>query len=142
MMAITIAQPWAQLLVWGAKAYETRSWRTRHRGRLLIHAGKLFTQAQRELCLREPFRSLLKARGIARPEQLPLRAIVGSVKVIDCVDVDELSADLSERERALGDFGPGRWAWRLGNRRVFASPMGWRGHRGLFEVTMESHAAG
>ena len=39
MRAITIRQPWAELIVRGDKDVENRSWRTRHRGPLLIHAG-------------------------------------------------------------------------------------------------------
>lgn len=39
MRAITIRQPWAELIVLGKKDVENRSWRTRHRGPLLIHAG-------------------------------------------------------------------------------------------------------
>lgn len=45
MKALTIWQPWASLIIMGAKAYEFRKWdfRTRERGlvgqRILIHAG-------------------------------------------------------------------------------------------------------
>ena len=39
MRAITIRQPWAELILRGEKDVENRSWRTNHRGLLLIHAG-------------------------------------------------------------------------------------------------------
>lgn len=39
MRAITIRQPWAQLIVDGHKPIENRSWSTKWRGPLLIHAG-------------------------------------------------------------------------------------------------------
>lgn len=39
MKALTIRQPWAQLIAIGAKTIETRSWPTKHRGRIAIHAG-------------------------------------------------------------------------------------------------------
>jgi hypothetical protein len=39
MRALSILQPWATLLLSGAKHYETRSWKTDYRGPLLIHAG-------------------------------------------------------------------------------------------------------
>lgn len=38
--AITIRQPWASLIAAGVKTIETRSWSTRYRGPLLVHAGK------------------------------------------------------------------------------------------------------
>lgn len=40
MKALTIRQPWASLIALGVKHIETRSWSTRYRGPLVIHAGK------------------------------------------------------------------------------------------------------
>ena len=40
LRAITIRQPHAHLILTGEKPIEHRSWRTHHRGPLLIHAGK------------------------------------------------------------------------------------------------------
>jgi hypothetical protein len=37
--ALTIRQPWASLVALGVKTIETRSWSTKYRGPLLIHAG-------------------------------------------------------------------------------------------------------
>ena len=39
MKALTIRQPWASLIAAGVKTIETRSWSTRYRGPLAIHAG-------------------------------------------------------------------------------------------------------
>ena len=41
LIAISIKQPWAALIVAGLKTVEVRTWPTRRRGRVLIHAGKL-----------------------------------------------------------------------------------------------------
>ena len=40
MKAITLWQPWAQLIAIGEKRYETRSWETKYRGMIAIHAAK------------------------------------------------------------------------------------------------------
>ncbi len=40
MKVITIKQPWASLIVAGLKKYEFRTWNTKYRGDILIHAGK------------------------------------------------------------------------------------------------------
>ena len=40
-VAISIKQPWAALLVVGLKTVEVRTWPTRRRGPVFIHAGKL-----------------------------------------------------------------------------------------------------
>ena len=40
MKAITIKQPFATLIAEGLKEYEFRTWKTKYRGDILIHAGK------------------------------------------------------------------------------------------------------
>ena len=40
MKVITIKQPWATLITEGLKEYEFRTWKTKYRGDILIHAGK------------------------------------------------------------------------------------------------------
>ncbi len=40
MKVITIKQPWASLIAKGYKEYEFRTWKTKYRGDILIHAGK------------------------------------------------------------------------------------------------------
>ena len=42
MLALSIQQPWAWLIVNGHKGVENRDWDTRQRGDILIHAGKKF----------------------------------------------------------------------------------------------------
>lgn len=43
MKAITLWQPWASLVAIGAKTIETRSWATKYRGPLAIHAAARLT---------------------------------------------------------------------------------------------------
>lgn len=45
MMAISVRQPWAQLIVLGLKDIENRRWSTQYRGPLLIHASKKVDEA-------------------------------------------------------------------------------------------------
>jgi hypothetical protein len=40
MRALTILQPWAEMIARGVKRIENRTWRTSHRGPLTTHAGK------------------------------------------------------------------------------------------------------
>src|SRR5437016_10859136 len=42
MKALSVRQPWAWLIVNGHKDIENRSWQTKFRGKLLIHAGQRF----------------------------------------------------------------------------------------------------
>jgi activating signal cointegrator 1 len=60
MKAITIIQPWATLIALGEKKFETRSWATKHRGPLAIHAGK---KIDKEVCQHEEIRAALARHG-------------------------------------------------------------------------------
>jgi activating signal cointegrator 1 len=133
MKAISLLQPWASLVVLGAKRFETRTWQTPYRGPLIIHASKRFPEELRDLCGREPFRRILRAAGFASWFDVPLGVLLGTVELMDCLPVGELPA-LEETERALGDYRAGRWAWRLEQPQALPRLIPWRGMRGLYDV--------
>ena len=85
MIAITVKQPWASLIVHGIKDIDNRNWRTNFRGRVLIHAacshGRKFsdlTDAQ----MKAAFGTIAKETMFGN---LPFGAIIGSVEIVDCV---------------------------------------------------------
>lgn len=47
MKALSIKQPWANMIACNSKTIETRTWRTAHRGLLLIVASKSSSKAKR-----------------------------------------------------------------------------------------------
>ena len=49
-LAISIQQPWAWLILNAGKDIENRSWPTKFRGRVLIHAGKKMTRGDFDAC--------------------------------------------------------------------------------------------
>lgn len=89
--ALSIRQPWAWSIVHAGKDIENRSWPTRFRGRVLIHASMGMTHDDYE-------DGLLTARAVAevRPElkgghfpgfdSLPRGGIVGVAEIVDCVE--------------------------------------------------------
>lgn len=121
MKALSILQPWAWLIVNGHKDIENRTWQTRFRGELLIHAGKKWGREQREdlEAVRQAFPS------IALPDSFDLGCIVGSARVVDCVDC-------SESAWFNGPFG-----FVLEDRRPAQQPIPYRGQLGFFEVPVE-----
>ena len=125
MKAISLLQPWAELVVCGAKQWETRSWSTKYRGTLLIHASQKFTKQQRELCLQEPFRSAIN---------LPLSfgVIIGMVDLRGVIQTDKIKNELSETETSFGDYSMGRFAWKLQEPHRFAVMMPAEGSLGLW----------
>ena len=77
MKVLTIKQPWATLIMQGDKRFEFRSWQTKYRGELLIHAGKGIDK--------EALNRLKKYL----PKELPSGQILGKVTLVDCVKYDE-----------------------------------------------------
>lgn len=68
MKALSIRQPWAWLIVNGFKDIENRSWDTKYRGAVLIHASsKPPTKAE----MTEAFRILTDAHGLMVAASMP-----------------------------------------------------------------------
>lgn len=147
MKALTLHQPWATLIAIGAKCIETRSWSTSYRGPLAIHAAKGFPKEAQVACITYPFIDTLGKAGFrvgAWPgKPLPLGAIVATCELVDCEKIarqkwwkiDGVTWILSDAERALGDYAPGRDAWLLANIRPLLEPIPAKGAQGLWEWT-------
>ncbi len=83
LRALSVRQPWAWLIVNGYKDVENRSWATKHRGPLLIHAGSSKANLGDEM-LRDDERQYgvkLPSRG-----EYELGGIVGLVEVVGCTE--------------------------------------------------------
>lgn len=139
MKVLSLSQPWATLVVLGVKRFETRAWHTGHRGLLAVHAARYFASANRLLCECEPIRGLLRRAGFDDWTCLPRGAVVGTVELVDCIPAEELTT-LSDLDRALGDFAPGRWAWQLSDPRPWPTPIAATGRLGVFELNLASPA--
>ncbi len=142
MKALSLWQPWASLMAIGAKRIETRSWTTRHRGPLAIHASKRFAPEERSLCMEEPFSSALHSAGFHTLRDLPLGAMVG---VVDLIEIRPTEGQLLASENqwpaypeiSFGNYGVGRYAWIVSNILRLDPPLPWKGRQGLFNVPHE-----
>lgn len=135
IVGLSLWQPWATLIAIGAKQYETRSWATRYRGRIAIHAAKRMERDQVTLLTTRPFRQVLHAAGISLPSELPVGAFLATCRLVDCVRTEAIVDQLSEQERAFGDYSPGRYAWKLDDLVPLAVPLPARGQQGLWDCT-------
>ncbi|MGA8726948.1 MAG: ASCH domain-containing protein [Acidimicrobiales bacterium] len=107
---LTVRQPWASLIILGIKPVENRTWPTRHRGRLYIHAGlELDRQAM----------ELHEHRFDGEPP--PLGAIIGWVDLVDCV-----------RDSTSRWADRGAWHWILSDPVALRQPVPARGQMGLW----------
>lgn len=133
MKALSLWQPWATLLCAGIKIYETRSWQTRYRGPIALHAARL--PVERALRETPPEKVLAMRRALAPVSfsQLPTGCILGVAELAGCLPVDEaFAAALPGDERYFGDFSPGRFAWVLQNVQMLPQPIPARGWQGLW----------
>lgn len=144
MKAITILQPFAQLIVadeadlpagHAPKRVENRNWPTEVRGHVLIHAGRSSVMLAGWNCAGYP---------------LEFGMIVGSAFLYDCVSVnvlrpgDEVLTPLQAAiQRSQFRENPwlrdhvhvvGRFCWILREVRRFTEPLPWKGQQGFFEV--------
>lgn len=153
MKTLSMYQPWATLVVIGAKKWETRSWATKYRGQMLIHASKRFDGYNQRLAKEEPFFTALLNQAC------PTGMIIGKVDLADCITTDEWMLANTEpmkegqkrtskmgiarmliglkesswKEHAFGDFSYRRYAWKLDNPVKFDKPVPARGSLGIWE---------
>jgi hypothetical protein len=130
--ALSLWQPYATLILLGAKQYETRHWKTDYRGPLAIHAAKRWTREELDTIAKPAFSTAL---GDAK---LPLGAVLGIVNLVDVVPVEKLIGKLSRQERDFGNYELGRYAWKLEVVEVFAEPISTKGAQGIFTWEMAS----
>ena len=82
MKALSVRQPWAWLLVHGFKDVENRSWKTRVRGTVAIHASR---QIDRDAIgfVRHHY------PDIPLPDSLDTGMVVGTVDIAECVEASD-----------------------------------------------------
>ena len=122
--ALTICQPWAWAIAAGYKLVENRSWPTKYRGPLLIHAGKS--------------RSWLHAVGELRdggfdvPDDLNDLTFGAVVAVAQLVDVIPFEQNSLYDDLRRDPFASGPVCWLLSRIRRLPNPVACRGAQGLW----------
>ena len=126
MKAISVRQPWAELIISGKKKVEIRKLHTKYRGSLLIHAAEI--------------------RGIQEFKQANLdhsmistytqQAIIGIVELKDIKKLDKkLWEELFNKHLISGNWSPNNhiYAWFLENPRRI-KPIKYKGLPAIFSV--------
>ena len=124
MKVLSIKEPWASLIMNGTKKIETRSWKTKYRGEIYIHA------------------SLSEAK-ITKPEVYELIKdmnfkcgyIICKCNLVDCIYMtDEYVNDMKTNHYAeyiCGRYEVGRYAWIVEDVKVI-EPIKAKGKLGLW----------
>lgn len=141
MKALTLTQPWATLVAIGAKRVETRSWSTKYRGPIAIHAAKNLDPVGGQaglirLCEQtEPFRTALRDY-----RRIHLGGILAVAELVDVLPTGDHTLSrvrthgANDWELDFGDYSPNRYAWFLGNVQRIEPPINARGAQGLWTV--------
>lgn len=137
MKTLSLLQPWASLVMMGAKCFEVRSWSTAYRGPMLIHAsaGKPLRREKMFFEQSEHFN-----RYITDMNLLPYGCIIGQVNLNQVVATEwlvqhfELFPEVSWKEElAFDDYSARRFAWQLSDPRPLEYFIPIKGRLGLWE---------
>lgn len=158
MKAITIQQPYAELISLELKHFETRSWPTKYRGPIAIHAGKELYPITPEI--KQAVEAAVFYNGPFHPSYLEdwtRGAVIAIAEITGCYKVigHQFRAELNGRqfmnlggtvtaailennkwicgnELDFGDYSKGRYAWRLENIQLLKTPIPAKGQQGLW----------
>jgi hypothetical protein len=117
--ALSIRQPWAYLILLGAKVIENRTWETMWTGRFVVHAGKKTDPDGFDFCERHQ---------IPLPDDLPLGAYLGTA--------DLLGVHKADAPYCCAPWGAaGQYHWVLDKAEPFDVALPGKGSLGLYRLT-------
>lgn len=122
MKVLTIKQPWASLIINGYKEYEFRSWKTKIRGDVLIHASKAIDKDAMKR-----FKHL--------DLEYPTGKILGKVTITDCIKVTKEFEDnlIAQNELVYGaSRGRDGYAFKLDQVEKWETPKEAKGSLGFW----------
>ncbi len=88
MKVLTIKQPYASLIAVGLKEYEFRTWKTKYRGEVLIHAGKSVDKKAMEK---------YKMYNLDYPKG----CIIAKATITDCIKIDEEARKIFQDKKSI-----------------------------------------
>jgi len=154
MKALTIWQPWATLIILGAKPYEFRGWRPPGiiiGQRMGVHAGarpvkvdevkellaRLLSANAWTTCLKREIAEPILRKAIQEPKSLPLSHILGTATVgaprLGDVIAEEFGGPPSSRVNDSDREQHSNWAWPMLDIQPLEPPQPAKGMQGLWD---------
>ena len=129
MKVISLREPFASLIKEQKKLIETRSWKTKYRGELDIHAslGKVNKSDQR----------INRLISYLTDQEMKYGLIIAKCTLVDCVYMDEaFIANINENkiEKDCGLYEIGRYAWILKDIVVLDKPISAKGKLSIWAL--------
>lgn len=131
MKVLTIREPWASLIGAHIKLIETRSWPTKYRGELYIHAG-LAPLPKKDVRIKLLDNSIIN--------DLHFGTIFLKCNLSNCIQITKEFATKVKQESPQnylwGDYTEGRYAWILTDVQ-YIEPIKAKGHLSIWNYTPE-----
>lgn len=146
MRGLSVRQPFASLLAKRLKTIETRTWKTKYRGDVLICASqKSYKPDQyRHFCRTDDFEELFlhKVARLGKPElQLPTGMALAVARLVDCRSMERLDEPMALCQYDHEMYWCGEvFAWVFENVRPVV-PIPVKGALNLFTLTAETTSA-
>ena len=118
MKALSIKQPYVELILQGRKKIELRKWNTKFRGEFIIHASKV------------PDVKAMKRFGF---KDLPFGCVVGKVTLVDIKKYNSDEDQIKDKELHLADTSWGTHGFILENPIRFEESLPWKGNLNFWE---------
>ncbi|MBI4150903.1 ASCH domain-containing protein [Candidatus Woesearchaeota archaeon] len=125
MKALSLKQPWAELVVSGKKTIETRTWNTSFRGTFLVHASRISNK------------DAMKRFGFT---SLPTGCIVGEARLVDVKSYGTKAAWDADEQKHLAriEWTKKRYGYLLADvKRLKPQPL--KGRLNFFAVEWDPH---
>ncbi len=121
MKALSLKQPWAELILQGRKKIELRKWNTNFRGEFLIHTSKI------------PDKKNMKKFGF---KELPNGFIVGRARLIKVKKYDDAKEFIKDKNLHLATRDWGKYGFVLNNTKRI-KPVSAKGQLNFWESERE-----
>lgn len=126
LFALSIQQPWLDLIVRGEKTMEIRDWESKQRGPLVLQASRTIDFPAAYLF------------GYRQPWKLPLGCLVAVADLLDVITIEASAhADLLAQHRQAVPPRKGVYGFVLGNVRPLRRTIAVRGEPGFFMLRSE-----
>lgn len=127
MKVLSLKEPFASLVMRNIKQVETRSWQTKYRGVLYIHAslGKVNIKDKGTLELLE----------LLNNNNFKYGYIIAKCNLVDCIYMDKeyiKKIKNNKTEYQCGIYAVGRYAWILENIEAIDNPIPAKGKLGIW----------
>ena len=124
MKVLSIKEPWASLIMNGTKKIETRSWKTKYRGEIYIHASLSKAKITKS-----------EVYELIKDMNFKCGYIICKCNLVDCIYMtDEYVNDMKinhYEEYICGHYEVGRYAWIVEDVKVI-EPIKTKGKLGLW----------